>query len=663
MAATFNPQAAADQARNAFTVIVLGAIFVLATAHVAASDPAPAYNCGDRGVSYCIVRYSYPCATESGPIGLAANALIKADCSFNWRDQEHLVHSHAPTVPVIVRTIDDVDFERLRAAGATEVVPEAIEGSLMLASHALALVGVPMRRVLRVVQQQRDARYGLLRGYFHGADDDTVEELEQARLLSVTLPATSASVDRALGEQALSGRGVTVVSLRRASGAVLKPDDALALKAGDTLVLSDCRNGSRWSKQRCSSRPDARRRRGAQVIGACLDRVARIRVAITAPAARSSLSASAGERWASSSMRGPRKAQTTHGVIASTRSARRSPRAGRRPLNAPVISPSAAHAPGAAPRRTGRARRRAGRRVRCAQRRCASRARKRLHVARAGDEHAFGRGCQPARASRALAQRVEAVAGAGPTATGRRRLGRNAAGRARGRLVVDVQRAAAWRAGRRAAIARLVGLVAGVVARASGRAGTAPRRRADLVPVRSMPMRSTSSAARRAQAGGVDHVQRDAFDLDRLADLVARGAGDRRDDGQLGAGQRVQQRALADVGLAGQHDVQALAQQRALARALANTASSASTMPASWPRASARLEEVDLLFREVERGLDQHAQVDQSASTSACDLLRERAGQRPRRRSRGGLGAGVDQVGDGLGLGQVELVVEEGAAR
>ena len=51
MAATFNPQAAADQARNAFTVIVLGAIFVLATAHVAASDPAPAYNCGDRGVS------------------------------------------------------------------------------------------------------------------------------------------------------------------------------------------------------------------------------------------------------------------------------------------------------------------------------------------------------------------------------------------------------------------------------------------------------------------------------------------------------------------------------------------------------------------------------------------------------------------------------------
>ncbi len=150
----------------------------------------------------------------------------------------HLAHSHAPKVPVLVRTIDDADFERLRAAGATEVVPEAIEGSLMLASHALALVGVPMRRVLRVVQEQRDARYGLLRGYFHGADDDTVEELDQARLLSVTLPASSRSLHRPLGELALAGHGVSVVSLRRATGAVLQPDDALVLAEGDTLVLS-----------------------------------------------------------------------------------------------------------------------------------------------------------------------------------------------------------------------------------------------------------------------------------------------------------------------------------------------------------------------------------------------------------------------------------------
>ena len=149
-----------------------------------------------------------------------------------------VVHSHAPQVPVVVRTVDDTDIDRLKAAGATEVVPEAIEGSLMLASHALALVGVPMRRVIRIARDARDARYGLLRGYFHGADDDTVEELHQARLLSVSLPVAAPCLGRPLADQALFGVGVQVVSVRRASGQVVPASDEMLLAAGDTLVLA-----------------------------------------------------------------------------------------------------------------------------------------------------------------------------------------------------------------------------------------------------------------------------------------------------------------------------------------------------------------------------------------------------------------------------------------
>ena len=146
--------------------------------------------------------------------------------------------AHAPQVPVIVRTLDDSDLERLQAAGATEVVPEAIEGSLMLASHALALVGVPMRRVIRVVQDQRDARYGLLRGYFHGADDDTVDELDHERLITVTLSAgagRSGSRSRGWRCEAL---GVRVASLRRRDGKTAEATDEAVLADGDTLVLS-----------------------------------------------------------------------------------------------------------------------------------------------------------------------------------------------------------------------------------------------------------------------------------------------------------------------------------------------------------------------------------------------------------------------------------------
>jgi monovalent cation:H+ antiporter-2, CPA2 family len=146
--------------------------------------------------------------------------------------------SHAPQVPVIVRTQDDRDLEKLQGAGATEVVPEALEGSLMLASHALALVGVPMRRVIRIVQDQRDARYNLLRGYFHGADDDTVNELENERLSTVTLPFGAGSLGRALSQIALQALGVRVVSLRRGDGKPVDPESDPPLADGDTLVLS-----------------------------------------------------------------------------------------------------------------------------------------------------------------------------------------------------------------------------------------------------------------------------------------------------------------------------------------------------------------------------------------------------------------------------------------
>ena len=146
--------------------------------------------------------------------------------------------SHAPQVPVIVRTRDDHDLEKLRAAGAAEVVPEAIEGSLMLASHALALVGIPMRRVIRVVQNQRDARYNLLRGYFHGADDDSVDEMHHERLGSFTLPLGAKCVGKPIGHLALHALGVRVVNLRRSNGKAMSPTDETQLEHGDTLVLS-----------------------------------------------------------------------------------------------------------------------------------------------------------------------------------------------------------------------------------------------------------------------------------------------------------------------------------------------------------------------------------------------------------------------------------------
>jgi CPA2 family monovalent cation:H+ antiporter-2 len=150
----------------------------------------------------------------------------------------HTIREQATHIPVIVRTQDDHDLEKLQRAGATEVVPEAIEGSLMLASHALALVGVPMRRVIRAVQEQRDARYNLLKGYFHGADDDTLEELEHERLTTVSLPLASPWLGRVVADLNFHAMGVRLANLRRASGKNEPVNDTVELQMGDTLVLS-----------------------------------------------------------------------------------------------------------------------------------------------------------------------------------------------------------------------------------------------------------------------------------------------------------------------------------------------------------------------------------------------------------------------------------------
>ena len=148
------------------------------------------------------------------------------------------IQEHAPHVPVIVRTRDDHDLEVLQRAGATEVVPEAIEGSLMLASHALALLGVPMQRVIRVIQDQREQRYSLLRGFFRGADDGDSDEAQAERLQSVTLPATAGVLGHTLAQINLAELSVRLVSLRRNDGKAVDIASDPVLQEGDTLVMS-----------------------------------------------------------------------------------------------------------------------------------------------------------------------------------------------------------------------------------------------------------------------------------------------------------------------------------------------------------------------------------------------------------------------------------------
>jgi CPA2 family monovalent cation:H+ antiporter-2 len=152
----------------------------------------------------------------------------------------HHVHELHPDLPVIVRTLDDTDLEKLRDAGATEVVPEVLEGSLMLASHTLMLLGIPFARVFKRVRQVREQRYSLLRGYFHGATDQEdyePSEKAQPRLSTVALNEGAAAVGKTLAEIDLDSLLVQVTAVRRHNIRALEPQPETMLHAGDVVVL------------------------------------------------------------------------------------------------------------------------------------------------------------------------------------------------------------------------------------------------------------------------------------------------------------------------------------------------------------------------------------------------------------------------------------------
>ncbi|MFA7239970.1 MAG: monovalent cation:proton antiporter-2 (CPA2) family protein [Sulfuricellaceae bacterium] len=157
----------------------------------------------------------------------------------------HHVRELNPALPVIVRTTDDAELEKLQQAGATEVVPEVLEGSLMLASSTLMLLSIPLARVVRRIRHAREGHYSKLRGYFYGATDETEEgaESNQPRMNSVLLGAGTSAVGKTLAEINLGALSVQVTAVRRNNIRGLDPAPETRLEAGDVLVLLGTQEG------------------------------------------------------------------------------------------------------------------------------------------------------------------------------------------------------------------------------------------------------------------------------------------------------------------------------------------------------------------------------------------------------------------------------------
>jgi monovalent cation:H+ antiporter-2, CPA2 family len=149
------------------------------------------------------------------------------------------VRSLRQDVPILVRTQDDTLLGELQAAGATEVVPETFEASLMLLSHLLLLLKVPVSRVVRTVDDIRSDRYSMLREFFpaQGAQPPDERHAFREELHSVILPPHAWAVGRSITEVAARGSRASVSSLRRDGIVGRDPAPETILKVGDVVVV------------------------------------------------------------------------------------------------------------------------------------------------------------------------------------------------------------------------------------------------------------------------------------------------------------------------------------------------------------------------------------------------------------------------------------------
>jgi monovalent cation:H+ antiporter-2, CPA2 family len=149
------------------------------------------------------------------------------------------VRESRPDVPILVRTQDDTKLEELQAAGATEVVPETFEASLMLLSHLLLLMKLPVGRVIRTVNDIRSHRYSMLRQYFRAAGAEHLDESHAFReeLHSVILPPHAWAVGRSIMELYQRGSEAAVSAVRRDGIVGREPGPDTIFKVGDVVVV------------------------------------------------------------------------------------------------------------------------------------------------------------------------------------------------------------------------------------------------------------------------------------------------------------------------------------------------------------------------------------------------------------------------------------------
>lgn len=150
-----------------------------------------------------------------------------------------MVRKHHKQLPIIVRSHDESETHSFYEKGATEVISDVLEASLMLASHILLLMKVPFKEVYQWIEESRQNRYDLLRMVFPGQDPLSLEEGESSKegLSVVTLTKKAFATNQILADLPAFEKGVKITTIRRGHHRFSNPTPDFKLEAGDIIVL------------------------------------------------------------------------------------------------------------------------------------------------------------------------------------------------------------------------------------------------------------------------------------------------------------------------------------------------------------------------------------------------------------------------------------------
>ncbi|MCX7149759.1 MAG: cation:proton antiporter [Rhodocyclales bacterium] len=129
-------------------------------------DPQRIAEARAQGINVVFGNADRPEVLQAAGIARARAVVITYPDAHSAERVVRIVRSTRPEIPIVVRTTDDKDVDRLKSAGATEVIPEVLESGLLIAAETLVQAGIPMEKAILHVRAAHADRYASLRDFY-----------------------------------------------------------------------------------------------------------------------------------------------------------------------------------------------------------------------------------------------------------------------------------------------------------------------------------------------------------------------------------------------------------------------------------------------------------------------------------------------------------------